>query len=98
MEWRLVGRRCGREGSGGHLWRRLGLLGARAMGLKASGRAGRESTGSEELGKLGVHVGLSLKVPLKVGKPVVCCGSRAEGCDGIGLEAGHAGQDVIVVE
>lgn len=98
VECRLVRRGRRREGSGGDLWRSLGLLGARTLGLKASSRAGRESTGSEELGKLGVDVGLSLEVSLEVWKPIVCCGSRAESGNGIGLEAGHAGQNVVVVE
>lgn len=98
VECRLVGGSGRREGSGGHLWRRLGLLGARAVGWKGSGRAGRKPTGPKELSKLGVNVGLPLKVPLEVWKPVVCCGSGAEGCNCIGLEAGHAGENIVVAE
>lgn len=88
----------GREGSGRHLWRRLGRLSARAGGREAASRAGGKPTGSEELGELGVDVGLSLEVPLEVGKPVVCSGSRSESCNGVGLEAGHAGQNIVVAE
>jgi hypothetical protein len=98
VKCRLVRWSGRRERSGVHLWRGLGRLGARAVSLEAPRRAGREPTGSEELGKLGVDVGLSLEVPLEIGKPVVGCGSRAEGCNGIGLEAGHAGENVVVAE